>query len=80
MDSNIEPVVIKGKKYVSIKEFGEIVSRSYTTIYMLARYGFRDGSEPLENIEWNSRILILLSEKDRIKEINPVGRPKKEKV
>ncbi|MHA1302159.1 MAG: hypothetical protein ACTSPI_00455 [Candidatus Heimdallarchaeaceae archaeon] len=73
----MDPVLINGKEYVSIKDFAELVNKSYMTIYMLTKYGARNGKIKLENIEWNNRRLILLSEQDKIKEIPPIGHPKK---
>ena len=74
------PVLINGQEYVTIHDFAELVNRSYMTIYMLAKYGSRNGKITLENIEWNNRRLILLSERDKMNNIDPIGRPKKEKV
>jgi hypothetical protein len=48
------------------------------TIYILAKYGSRSGEIVLENIMWNSRRLILLSEKEKIAKIADVGHPRKE--
>lgn len=71
------PAIINGKEYVSIHEFAKLVNKSYTTIYLLTKYGSRDGEILLESIEWNNRILVLLSEKSKMEQIAPVGHPPK---
>jgi len=76
----MDPVLINGEEYVSIKDFAELVNKSYMSIYMLAKYGTRNGKVQLKNIIWNSRRLILLSEQDKMKEIAPIGHPKKEEA
>jgi len=76
----MDPVLINGEEYVSIKDFAELVNKSYMSIYMLAKYGTRNGKITLKNIMWNSRRLILLSEQDKMKEIAPIGHPKKNEI
>jgi len=77
LNDQVRPVIVNGKKYLSVKDFALITNRSYTSIYMMSKYGFHDGSEPLKSINWNNRVLILLSEKNRVNQIKAVGRPRK---
>lgn len=79
-EGELEPVIIGDKEYVSIRDFAKLVNKSYQTIYLLARYGTHNGDVKLENIVWNNRRLVLLSEQYKIENIAPVGRPKQEKV
>ena len=75
----MNPVTIEGKEYVTIHDFARLVNKSYMTIYILAKYGSRDGIIRIKSIEWNYRRLILLSEQDKMKQIAPIGHPKKKK-
>ena len=76
----MNPVIIEDKEYVSIHDFAKLVNKSYMTIYVLAKYGSRNGEIKLKNIEWNSRRLILLSEAEKIAKIPTVGHPKKDEI
>lgn len=78
MEEKIQSVIIDGKEYVTIKDFAKIVFRSYTTIYMKLKYGSISGRLKLDGIFWNNRQLILLSEKEKFKDIPKVGRPKRQ--
>lgn len=77
MKENIQSVIINDKEYVSVKDFAHIVCRSYQTIYMKLKYGSISGRLKLKSIFWNNRQLVLLSEKERFKDIPSVGRPRK---
>ena len=77
-EGNLVPVTLDGKEYVSVRDFANTVNKSYTTIYLLAKYG--NGTVQLEHVKWNNRILILLSETKKMEQIASVGRPPKEKA
>ena len=76
----LSSATIEGKEYLTVKDFANVVGRSYTTIYMLAKYGTMDGTMKLESIFWNNRLLILKSETEKIAKLPSAGRPIKEKT
>ena len=72
-------VTIDGAEYMTVKDFANLVNKSYQLIYKLMKYDDQSLDHKLIHVYWNNKPLILVSESKHFENRKAVGRPKKTK-